>query len=92
MCVCGVSFLLFLHRPHLLHVGMGGGLGGKIELVGVMSHSLCVVFRWLGIGDNDRGIGVGGSDRGFCNRDDGKITVGDCSVVLRELCGECSAW
>ena len=71
LCVC---FFFFLHRPYLFHIGMGDGLGGKIGLVGVMFHSLCVVCVCMVIGDSDRENG-------------GMIAVGDCRVVLRGLCG-----
>ena len=64
----------FLHRPYLLHMGLEGGLGGKIGFMSVVFHSLCVVCGWLMIGDRVRGI-------------DGMMAVGDCRVSLRGLWG-----
>ena len=64
----------FLHLPYLLHMGMEGGLGGKIGFMSVVFHSLCVVCEWLMIGDRVRG-------------NDGMMAVGDCRVMLRGLWG-----
>ena len=78
MCVvvsCECCFF-FLHRPYLLHIGMGVGLGGKIVLVGCMFQSSCVVCEYVVIGDSVMDIG-------------GMIAVGDCRVMLRGLCGVC---
>ena len=62
VCVC--DFFL-LHRPYLLHMGVGEGLGGNIGLMSVVSHAVCVVVV---IGDRDKGTV-------------GMMAVGDCSEV-----------
>ena len=66
----------FLHRPYLFHIGMGGGLGGKIVFMGCMFHSSSGC-ECVGIGDSAGDVV-------------GMIAVGDCRVGLRGLHGGCS--
>ena len=70
--MCVVMFF-FLHQPYLFHMGVGEGLGGKIGLMSVVFHVVCVVCGDVVIGDRDKGI-------------IGMMAVGDCSEVWRGVC------